>query len=64
MAVMEILYRLKVSEEIFLTDLNEISNLNTGPSINASFQASVHLANSGFRGKDFLDIDQPETRNS
>jgi hypothetical protein len=27
-----------------LTDLDEMSNLNRGPSIDATYQASVHLA--------------------
>ena len=34
-----------------LTDRNEISNLYRGPSIDASYQVSVHLP-SGFRGED------------
>jgi hypothetical protein len=38
-----------------------MSNFNRGPSIDASYQVSVHLAR-GFRGKDFLEIDQSETR--
>jgi hypothetical protein len=38
-----------------------MSNLYRGPSKDASYQVSVHLAKR-FRGKDFLDIDQSETR--
>jgi hypothetical protein len=32
-----------------------MSNLYKGPSINASYQGSVHLA-SGFRGENFLKL--------
>jgi hypothetical protein len=35
-------------------------NLHRGPSIDASYQVSVHLAN-GSTGEDFLEIDQSET---
>ena len=35
-----------------LTDRDEMSNLNRGPSIDASYQVSVHLAKR-FRGEDF-----------
>jgi hypothetical protein len=38
-----------------------MTNLNRGPSIDASFQISVHLE-SGFRGEDFLEINQSKTR--
>ena len=44
-----------------LTDRDEMSNRYRGPSKDASYQVSVHLANS-FRGEDFLEIDQSETR--
>jgi hypothetical protein len=37
---------------ILLTDRDEMSNLYRGPSIDASYQGSVHLA-SGFRGENF-----------
>jgi hypothetical protein len=41
-------------------DQNEMSNLYRGPSIDASYQVSYHLAflPSGFRGKAVLEIDQ------
>jgi hypothetical protein len=42
-----------------LTDLIKISNLNRWPSIDASYQVSVHLAKQFLRR--FLEIDQPET---
>jgi hypothetical protein len=42
-------------------DQNEMSNLYRGPSIDASYQVSVHLAKR-FRGEDFLQINQSETR--
>ena len=35
-----------------LTDREEMSNINRGPSIDVSFQVSVHLPN-GFRGEEF-----------
>jgi hypothetical protein len=41
--------------------VNEISNLKRGPSIDASYQVSVHLAKQ-FQSGRFLAIDQPETR--
>jgi hypothetical protein len=37
-----------------------MSNLYRGPSKDASYQVSVHLAS--FRGEDFLEINQSETR--
>ena len=37
-----------------LTNRDKISHLYRGPSIDASYQVSVHLA-SGFRGEDFLN---------
>jgi hypothetical protein len=44
-----------------LTDQDEMSNLNRGPSIDASYQVSVHLAK-WFQKRRFLEIDQSETR--
>ena len=44
-----------------LTDQDEMSNRNRELSIDASYQVSVHLV-SGFRGEDFLEIDQSETK--
>jgi hypothetical protein len=38
-----------------------MTNLYRGPSIDASYQISVHLE-SGFRGVDFLEINQSKTR--
>jgi hypothetical protein len=42
-------------------DQNEMSNLYRGPSIDASYQVSVHLAEQ-FQRRRFLEIDQSETR--
>ena len=44
-----------------LTDWDKMTNLNRGPSIDASFQISVHVE-SGFRGEDFLVNNQSKTR--
>jgi hypothetical protein len=44
-----------------LTDQDEISNLYRGPSIDASYQVSVHLAKR-FQSRRFLKIGQSETR--
>jgi hypothetical protein len=44
-----------------LTDWNEMSNLYKGPSIDASYQVSVHLAKQ-FQRRRFLKIGQSETR--
>jgi hypothetical protein len=44
-----------------LTDQNEMSNLNKGPSIDTSYQVSVHLAKL-FQRRRFLEIDQSEIR--
>jgi hypothetical protein len=44
-----------------LTDRDEMSNLYRGPSIDASFQVSVHLAKR-FRRRRFKKIGQSETR--
>jgi hypothetical protein len=38
-----------------------MSNLYKGPSKDASYQLSIHLAKR-FRGDNFLEIDQSETR--
>ena len=45
---------------MFVNDQDEMSNINKGPAIYASYQASVHLAKQ-FQRKRFLEIDQPET---
>jgi hypothetical protein len=42
-------------------DQDEMSNLNRGPSIDAFYQVSVHLAKQ-FQSRRFLEIDQSETR--
>jgi hypothetical protein len=43
-------------------DQDEMSNLYRGPPpIDASYQVSVHWQ-SGFRGEDFLEINQSESR--
>jgi hypothetical protein len=44
-----------------LTDQDEMSILNRGPSIDAFYQVSVHLAKQ-FQSRIFLEIDQSETR--
>jgi hypothetical protein len=44
-----------------LMDQDETSNRYSGSSIDASFHDSVHLAKR-FRGEDFLEIDQSQTR--
>jgi hypothetical protein len=41
-------------------DQNEMSNPYRGPSINASYQVSFHLAK-WFQRRRFLEIDQSET---
>ena len=46
---------------LLLTDRNETSNLYRGPSINASYQVSIHLAKP-FQRRRFLEIDQSEKR--
>jgi hypothetical protein len=43
------------------TDQNEMSNTYRGPSIDASYQVSVHLAKE-FQRRRFLEIDLSETR--
>jgi hypothetical protein len=48
-------------QSCLLTDRDEISNLYRGPSIDASYQVSVHLAKR-FRRRRFLKIGQSETR--
>ena len=44
-----------------LMDRDEISNVYRGPSIDASYQVSVHLAKQ-FQRRIFLKIGQSETR--
>jgi hypothetical protein len=44
-----------------LTDQNRMSISNRGPSIDASYHVSVHLAKL-FQSRRFLEIDQSETR--
>ena len=44
-----------------LMDRDKMSNLYRGPSIDASYQVSVHLAKR-FQREDFLEINQSETR--
>ena len=44
-----------------LTDRDKMSNLNRGPSIDPSYQVSVHLIKQ-FRWRRFLEIVQTETR--
>ena len=44
-----------------LTDRDEMSNLYRGPSIDSSYEVSVHLAKQ-FQRRIFLEIDQSETR--
>jgi hypothetical protein len=43
------------------TNLDEMSNLYRGPSNDASYQVSIHFSKR-FREKDFLEINQSETR--
>jgi hypothetical protein len=42
-------------------DQNEMSNPYRGPSIDASYQVSIHLAKQ-FQRRRLLEIDQSETR--
>jgi hypothetical protein len=42
-------------------DWDKMSNLYRGPSIDASYQVSVHLATQ-FQRRRFLEINQSETR--
>ena len=44
-----------------LMDQDEMSNINRGPSIDASYQVSVYLAK-WFQRRRFLEINQSETR--
>jgi hypothetical protein len=46
---------------MFVTDRDGMSNLYRGPSIEAYYQVSDHLAKR-FQKKRFLEIDQSETR--
>ena len=48
-------------EPYLLTDQNGMSNSYRGPSIDASYHVSVHLAKL-FQSRRFLEIDQSETR--
>jgi hypothetical protein len=43
-------------QQYLLMDRDELSNLYTGPSANASYQVSVHLAKQ-LQGRRFLEID-------
>ena len=47
---------------MLLMDRNEMSNLYRGPSIDASYQVSVHLTKRFQKRRFVLEIDQPETR--
>jgi hypothetical protein len=49
------------SEPCLLTDQDKMSNLDRGPSIDASYQVSVNLA-MWFQRKRFLEMNQSETR--
>jgi hypothetical protein len=72
-AAMEILYRLSgfrrslptrnkiaYGSHVCKLDRDEMSNLNRGPSMDASYQVLFHLAQ-WFQRKRFLELDQPET---
>jgi hypothetical protein len=49
--------------QCLLTDRDKMTNLYRGPSIDASYQISVHLESGyRFRGEDFLKINQSKTR--
>ena len=48
-------------QPFLLTDRDEMNNMYRGPSIDASYQVSVHLAK-WFQRRRFLDNDQSETR--
>ena len=49
------------AEPVSLTFHSALTKLNTAPSIGASHQISVHLANL-FQRRRFLEIDQSETK--
>ena len=46
---------------LFVNESDKMSNLYRGPSIDVSYQVSVHLAKQ-FQKRKFLEIDQLETR--
>ena len=46
---------------IFVTDRDEMTNLYRGPSIDVSYQVSVHLSKQ-FQRRRFLEMYQSETR--
>jgi len=45
-----------------LTDRDEMSNLYKGPSMDASYQVSIHLAKRFQYREEFFELDQSETR--
>jgi hypothetical protein len=47
---------------MFVNQSGQNEQFYRGPSIDASYQVSVHLAKRFFRGEDFLGINQSETR--
>ena len=53
--------RIAYGGHVCLRDENEMSNPYRGPSIDASYQVSVHLAKQ-FQRRRFLEIDQSETK--
>ena len=53
--------RIAYGGHVLLTDRNETSNLSRRPSIDASYQLSVHLV-MWFHRKRFLELVQLETR--